>query len=330
MRKIYFIIPVYKVEKYLARCVGSVIEQSCENTEIILIDDGSPDNCPQICDEYAEKYGNIKVIHKKNGGLSDARNAGLSYIAERCGKEDYIAFLDSDDFIHKDFAAEMISLAETNDCDIVQCGYEKGSGCRFSSAPAARETLILNADEALLGYRLKSQVFAKIFKARIFETLRFPVGMINEDEFVTYRAVYNAEKILITDAKLFYYFQRSGSIMSDISAGMKNDPHRYDYLRAYEERAAFFRKLNKPEQVCRTYEKVCADIILRYCEQMRLVKSARDEDCVNGEYMRIYRESYKIMIKRRAIPLKRRLIYTCFYAFPMSAAAAGRFFDLRK
>ena len=97
MNKIFFVVPVYKVEKYLGRCTESILAQTYENIEIVLVDDGSPDNCPNLCDEYADKYPNIKVIHKENGGLSDARNAGIMYVRKVADDEDYITFVDSDD-----------------------------------------------------------------------------------------------------------------------------------------------------------------------------------------------------------------------------------------
>lgn len=329
MKKLFFIIPVYKVEDYLRRCVDSVLSQTYENIEIILVDDGSPDNCPAICDEYALKYTNIKVIHKQNGGLSDARNAGITYIKDIAKKDDYITFLDSDDFVHKQFAEKMISLCEQNSCGAAQCGYEKGSRDIFSNNFATK-TFHTNSEEALLGYTLKSQCCAKIYSFRVFADLLFPIGVLNEDEFVTYKAVYNAKNIAFTDEKLYYYYQHNTSIMVEIAKKLKNNPHRNDYLKAYKERIEFFQKENKPEQVLKTHEKICTDIILRYCEQMYLAKADRDEDCTSGEYMRIYNKNFKLMIKRSGIPLKRKLMYIAFYILPYSAVLMGKFFKLRK
>ena len=330
MRKIYFVIPVYMVEKYLRRCIDSVLCQSYENTEIVVVDDGSPDRCPEICDSYGAEYSRITVIHKKNGGLSDARNAGLMYVAQKADDDDYISFVDSDDFVYKSYAERLIELMEQNGCDIIQCGYIKGSGDRFDSEPKKGSVFCADPGDALLGYDLKSQMFGKIFRFGLFRRLRFPVGMLNEDEFVTYKAVWAAHRIAFTDEKLFYYFQRPDSIMSDVAKKMKNNPHRYDYLKAYREREKFFGDLGRYEQVQRTHEKICSDIILRYCEQMYLEKSRRDEDCMNGEYMRLYRESYKKMIGRRNMPQKRRLMYMAFNICPMSAVLAGKVFTLRK
>ena len=330
MKKLFFIIPVYKVEDYLRRCVDSVLSQTYENIEIILVDDGSPDNCPTICDEYASKYTNIKVIHKQNGGLSDARNAGITYIKDIAKEDDYITFLDSDDFVHSQYAEKMIALCEENSCEVAQCGYEKGNKDSFSDNFATPQVFYTNSENALLGYTLKSQCCAKIYSFRVFSELFFPTGVLNEDEFVTYRAVFNAKNIVFTDENLYYYYQHGTSIMVEIAKKLKDNPHRKDYLKAYAERIEFFEKAQKPEQVLKTREKICTDIILRYCEQMYLAKADRDEDCTSGEYIRIYKENFKTMIKRNNIPLKRKLMYIAFYILPYSAVLMGKFFKLRK
>ena len=123
---VYFVIPVYKVEDYITRCVNSVVSQTYTDVSIVLVDDGSPDNCPEICDNLALEHSNIKVIHKENGGLSDARNAGIDYVMSVADKGDFITFLDSDDFVHEKYAEIMVGLCNDNDCDSAQCGYEKG------------------------------------------------------------------------------------------------------------------------------------------------------------------------------------------------------------
>lgn len=330
MNKIYFIIPVYKVEKYLKRCVDSVISQSYKNVHIVLIDDGSPDNCGAICDRYGDKYDNVTVIHKENGGLSDARNKGLLYVRENADKDDYLTFLDSDDFLHRDFSKILIDLIEKNKCNIAQCGYEKGSGDSFSSEDRLKNISVTDSDAALLEYRIKSQSCAKVYKVHTFDDIMFTPGVYNEDEFVTYRAVHNAKRIVVTDENLYYYYQHETSIMDNIAKRMKNNPRRHDFLRAYEERIRFFEERNLPYQVMKTKEKICTDIILRYCEQMYLKKYERDEDCTNGTYLKIYKDNYKQMIKRPHIPIKRKLMYIAFRMVPYSAVIMGKIFTLRK
>lgn len=330
MEKLFFIIPVYGVEKYLNRCIDSVLAQSYRNIEIILVDDGSPDNCPQICDEYAKIHKNIQVIHKLNGGLSDARNAGIAYLKNNAGNEDFVSFLDADDFIHEQYAERMISLCKQYHCNAAQCSHEKGNSNNFRDDVKKIKSFCVSSEEALLGYTLKSQCGPKIFKAKIFFDILFPAGVWNEDEFVTYLAVYRAKNIAFTNERLHYYFQRDTSIMDDIAKKLKNNPHRYDFLKAYEERIHFFEQNNQPYQVMRTYEKICTDIILRYCEQMYLKREERDEDCINGRYMKIYKKNFNLMIRRKGMPLKRRLMYVLFRIFPYSAVIMGRIFTLRK
>lgn len=330
VKKIFFVIPVYKVEDYLERCVNSILNQTYQAIEIILVDDGSPDNCPAICDELAGKYDNIVVIRKKNGGLSDARNAGIRYVRDVAGDEDYITFVDSDDYVHKDYAKTMIDLCETNMCEAAQSAYEKGTNDTFSVKNPPKNIQIMSSYDALLGYRIKSSSCAKIYKAKLFDDIFYPVGKINEDEFVTYRAFFDAHRVAFTDEKLYYYYQHSTSIMDNVAKKLKNNPHRYDFLEAYDLRMKFFEQKNMPEQVLKTKEKICTDMILRYCEQMYLKKEERDTDCVNGKYMKIYRENFRPMIKRRGISIKKKLMYYAFYIMPYSGVVMGKIFGLRK
>lgn len=330
MNKIFFVVPVYKVEKYLKRCIESILSQTYTDTEIVLVDDGSPDKCPEICDEYEKKYHNIKVIHKENGGLSDARNAGIKYVLEVAGEEDYITFVDSDDYIHPEYAKTMIDLCVKNNCNMAQCSYEKGDKDSFSNISINTNIECKSAEDALLGYRIKSQICAKMFKVNLFKEILFPVGVINEDEFTTYKVVYNASKIVFTDEKLYYYFQHGSGIMADVAKKLKNNPHRYDFLTAYEERTQFFREKNLYEQVQKTREKICTDIILRYCEQMSLEKKDRDTDCINGTYLKMYKENFKVMISRKNIPVKRKLMYIAFYIAPITGVIAGNVLQMRK
>lgn len=330
MLELYFIIPVYRVEKYLPRCVDSVLAQTYDKCRIVLVDDGSPDGCPAICDRYAEEHPAIHVIHKENGGLADARNAGIDYVLSRADADDCVTFLDSDDFVAPSFAAVMTALCKENACSVAQCGYEKGEGDAFSEAAVAPNTAVCDAESALLGYRLKSMSCAKVYRASCLADLRYRVGVLNEDEFFTYRAVYAGKTTAFTDEKLYYYYQHDTSIMSDIAKRLKNNPHRFDFLKAYEERIAFFEEQNKPEQVQKTREKICTDILLRYSEQMQLPRDDRDEECVNGTYMKLYRENYKQMIERKGIPFKRRLIYRVFYCVPYAAALMSKVLRFRK
>ena len=328
---VYFIVPVYKVENYLRRCAESILNQTFPDVHLVLVDDGSPDNCPVICDEYAKNHTNVTVIHKENGGLSDARNFGIEHVLKVSQKNDFITFVDSDDFVREDYAEVLTGLCEEYKADVIQCGYEKGYDDSFSSNEIKEKHFVLSSQEALLDQRLKSQSCAKLYSVSVFENVRYPKGVLNEDEFTTWKLVYNGKNVLFTDLNLYYYFQHQNSIMDSIARKLKGNPHRFDWLKAYEERIAFFKEKNDcDEQVMRTYEKICTDIILRYTEQMWLPKDEREESCVNGEYILKYRDCFKKMFPRKGISIKRRMMYIGFYIFPQSAVIMGKIFGLRK
>ena len=210
------IVPIYNVENYLVRCIDSIINQTYSNLEIILVDDGSPDNCHIICDEYAKKDSRIKVIHKKNGGLSDARNAGLEIAT---GK--YISFIDSDDYIYKDMYTDLIGLIKAHDADISNCSvykfyendkfnldYDKEFNIKIYSNEDALRSLIMEEE-------IKQTVWNKIYKRKIIDDIKFEVGKIQEDEYWTYKVIGNAKKVVHIDKPMYYYLQRENSIMGE-------------------------------------------------------------------------------------------------------------------
>ena len=163
------------MERYIRRCVDSVLEQTYGRVGIILVDDGSPDGCPEICDEYARMHQNIQVVHRENGGLSDARNAGLDLVFKTADADDYISFVDSDDFIRSDYAEKMVALCEQFGCDMAQCSYEKGKDGAFPDAGMGHaHVYAVDSGQALLGYDLKSFACAKLFRCGVFKEVRFP------------------------------------------------------------------------------------------------------------------------------------------------------------
>lgn len=235
------IVPIYKVENYLHRCVDSIINQTYTNLEIILVDDGSPDKCPRICDEYAKKDSRIRVIHKKNGGLSDARNAGLDIATG-----EYIGFVDSDDYISLHFYQKLINVMKVSDSDIVECEIKKFKDTdeidyiennkldfKTFNTYEAMEDLILNNI-------LSVTVWNKLYKREVIEKFRFKVGKTNEDDFYTYLAFDNSNKISKLDEELYYYLQREDSIM-----GKNYKLNRLDEIEAKYERLKFIEKKYK-------------------------------------------------------------------------------------
>lgn len=234
MNKLSVIIPIYNVEKYLRRCIESVLKQTYLNLEIILVDDGSTDGCEKICDEYKEKDERVSVIHKKNGGLSEARNFGLKLVTG-----EIVTYLDSDDYIDANMYEKMIKAMRDKEADIVVCGtyidYEDGS----TKIKSEKKEKILNTEEALIELNSFSSfdmsVCNKIFKKEIIKDIDFPVGKKSEDYFVMYQYFARAKKVVIINEAKYHYFQRSNSI----SRG-KNVTH--DYIEGSKSQKEFFEK----------------------------------------------------------------------------------------
>lgn len=207
------IIPVYKVETYLEKCIVSVVEQTYKALEIILVNDGSPDRCGLICDEWGKKDNRIKIIHKKNGGLSEARNYGLD-IAQGT----YVVFIDSDDLVAPTMIERLFAESQKHEADIVECNYscftdvlpeKENREPTASTVCTSEKALSLLLNESVFKYT----VWNKLYRREIFGTLRFEVGKLHEDVFFTYQAFGKSKCIIKIDDCLYYYRQRSGSIM---------------------------------------------------------------------------------------------------------------------
>lgn len=216
-KKISVIIPVYNVEKYLRRCVDSVLTQTYENLEVILVDDGSPDGCPQICDEYANKDSRIRVIHKKNGGLSSARNAAL----DRGLTGDYVTFVDSDDWIAKDYYKHGIELIEKTGADVLQVDYAIASDEKVSKEDPSVEKVEVLEGKDILQYYLTTttttgsySVWRCLFSLNLIGNIRFRDGKINEDIDWKYKVLKRTKKFAVTNRVMCFYYQSGDSISS--------------------------------------------------------------------------------------------------------------------
>lgn len=256
---ITIIVPVYNVEKYLSKCLDSIICQTYKNLQIILIDDGSTDNSALICDEYAIKDDRIEVIHKKNGGLSSARNAGLDI-----ARGDYISFVDSDDYIANDMIETAYNAVIAEKADLCIFGikwiYEDGKTYdKVSYSPIIDE--MLNKNQAfhklcLDGYFYYVTAVNKLYKKSIFNNFRFPVGKLHEDEF-TVHYIFNAcEKIVSIKNELYFYIQRENSIMhSQVSI------KRLDGAYAFLDRSRFFKEKRLKDESFYAYRQACSVVL---------------------------------------------------------------------
>ena len=229
------IVPVYKVEKYLDQCIRSITQQTYQNLEIILVDDGSPDRSGTICDAWAEKDSRIKVIHKENGGSGKARNVALDL-----AKGELISFVDSDDYISSDMFAHLYSLLKQG-ADIAECGYMEtvdDHACfpEMEVTVAAYDAEIAMR-EHLMDRRFRQLIWNKLYRREMIGDIRFPEDMKIDDEFFTYRVLGNAKKLLCSDRVCYAYRQQPDSIMHQAFSlkrvqGLWAKQQRLEYIKA--------------------------------------------------------------------------------------------------
>lgn len=210
---ISIIVPVYNVEKYLEKCLNSILEQTYKNFEVIVVDDGSPDSCYEICEQYAKKDARIKAFHKKNGGLADARNYGLE---RSSGK--YITFIDSDDFVKEDYLEYLLCLLEKHKADISMCGnfrYWEDKEVKGSKKVEIKVFSSLEAVENLLYQKnIENSAWGKLYKRELFKNIQYPTGKLYEDLGTTYKVIFNAKRVVWSSSQKYFYLQRESSIMS--------------------------------------------------------------------------------------------------------------------
>lgn len=203
------IVPIYNVEKYLKRCVISLINQTYKNIEIILVDDGSTDNSRLMCDELKELDKRIRVIHKKNGGLSDARNVGINN-----AKGKYYSFIDSDDYITIDTIENLYKSMMKYDCDISICNMVQFNDNNeiFSFYEPTNQLTIYNDNDRFKTLNQPS-VCNKLFKSLLFQNIQFPIGKYYEDTYIYHELLYKAKKVVLTGKTGYWYYMREGSIL---------------------------------------------------------------------------------------------------------------------
>lgn len=232
------IIPVYKVEEYLHRCMESVLTQTYQNLEIILVDDGSPDRCPEICDAYARQDSRVKVIHQQNAGLSGARNAGMDAAAGI-----YFAFIDSDDYVAADFIERLYEACVSTGSPLGICRwtYVRGEGLPEHKTDKEQQDTV----QVLTAWELMERLYCpdgayyvvawnKLYKRELWDGIRYPLGRIHEDEATTHRIFHQAEQGVFVDLPLYGYF------VAPVSITRGFNPKRLDWITGVQERLVFF------------------------------------------------------------------------------------------
>ena len=302
------IVPIYKVEAYLSRCVDSIIGQTYHNIEIILVDDGTPDNSGLMADDYALNDDRVVVVHKPNGGLSEARNYGIAV-----ANGDYIGFVDSDDFIAKDMYYQLHNVIIQTGADACECQkvlfYEKGDNPLFDSVGSIKMYEGNSVISALLTDRdITCTVWNKLVNAKIAKLVLFDVGKIHEDILWTYRAYSKCKRVSTISHKLYAYFQREGSIMNSSFTAK-----RYDALDALRERAIEV-KHNQPELYPRAERSYAGGCMHRYQYLCRQKKTEEYERFKKELHKRFVESDRKAVMK--TVDFKYKLWYTLFLLFP--------------
>lgn len=244
MAEIGVVVPVYKVEPYLHRCVDSILAQTFTDFELILVDDGSPDRCGEFCEEYARKDSRIRVIHQKNAGLSEARNAGIDLLMAE-NRVQWLTFIDSDDWVHSAMLESLYAAVRQHQVKIASCGYEETTGACPVPAEESMASSLWKAKDYYLGHYPNATVaWGKLYHRSCFETLRYPAGKLHEDEFVTYRLLFGEGELAVTFAPLYaYYINLEGITKSTWKS------KRLDVWEAYEQQLAFFKKMGDRELI---------------------------------------------------------------------------------
>lgn len=296
--KLSIIVPVYKVEKYLDKCIKSILAQTFSDYELILVDDGSPDRCGEVCDEWAEKDARIRVIHKENGGLSDARNVGID-----AAQGEYIGFVDSDDYIREDMFEVLAANMEKYEADISMCGYVDTyeDGRTLGRRETDDSTIyIWDRKEAihqvLLGKLLSVHAYTKLYKRRLFETVRYPKGRISEDAYIIMDILDQVDKAVFTPRTEYYYMHRGDSINTS-----KYKPIDKTRIEAHEKNYKYIQE-NYPEYGTLAHDRYLGAV---YFVAHKMVMSRHDKTETN-ELISILRKNTDSVKKSKYFSGKRK------------------------
>ncbi len=301
------IIPVYQAEKYLLRCVQSVREQTYKNLEILLIDDGSTDKSPVICENMALMDKRITTIHQKNGGISAARNRGL-----QLAKGTYITFLDSDDFLHHQFIKYLLWLCLKNKAQIAEARMAAGSASDFHDVKVKGSMHVYDRKQAILSRKMKSGVAGKLYRRELFKELEFPVSdhFNYEDEALVYQLTYRCERVVYSEKPLYYCYQNQQSVTRN------NNPYKStDFYGVLTDRIHFFADVDK-ELLEHSYEYFCINLIRFYI----ICKSDPNNKNDMEALLKLYEKMYFKALYSSVTPITYKLMFTCFYLSPEFSA----------
>ena len=289
MSKISVIVPVYKVEKYIHRCVESILSQSYRDLELILVDDGSPDSCGAICDEYAERDDRIRVIHRKNGGLSAARNTGIDWVMDHSDSQ-WLTFIDSDDWVHVDFLKVLVQAAEQKQVRMAACDLIRTDRVLTDIEVSAEIAVSMDAEQAYRDfYGMFMTACCKLWHRELLKDLRFPVGKLHEDCYITHIPLFEAGKVAVCDVPMYYYFSNPGSITR-----MKWSEKRLEELESHEVRADWL----KAHGYDMAYRREIEVYVMTIYEHTEVLAKLSQKDSVYMPYLKDLRKKLRRELKQ--------------------------------
>ncbi|MDY3993480.1 MAG: glycosyltransferase family 2 protein [Evtepia sp.] len=284
------IVPVYNVEPYLHRCVDSILAQTFTDFDLILVDDGSPDNCPAICDEYAERDNRVHVIHQENGGLSAARNAGIDWAFANSDSQ-WLTFVDSDDWIHPEMLEQLLNAAVESNVAVSMCRFFRTANTSLPPVDTFTVRLVSPIDAYILdGKHVSAFACGRLYRKTCFQTIRFPVGRLFEDLFTTYKILFSLQAIALFNEPLYYYYQNPSGITRSHWV-----PHRLDELDGYEEQLRFFKEKNDIS----AFRAVSWSYLVAICTQFNMVNSAAES--VDAKYVRMLRSKLRRRLHKATV-----------------------------
>ena len=308
MPQISVIVPVYQVESFIHRCVDSILNQTYTDFELILVDDGSPDNCDVICDEYAEKDGRIHVIHQKNRGLSSARNVGIDWAFANSDSE-WLTFIDSDDWVHERYLELLYSAVKKYDVCVSQCGLVRTKEW-MPFLDVESKILLVSPEEQYVNW-FNAYFCAKLYKKTCFDHLRFPEGILFEDVTIWYRFLFSFDQIAIVDEPLYYYFQNPIGITNSTWT-----PIKLTQVNAWEEQVEFFTQYGNGPVLVQALRK-CFWVLENHCAQLK--NSDRITQYEKVHFDAVLRRKMRILLKEHNNTLRKMSEYNHYHdiAYPI-------------
>ena len=292
MAVISIVVPVYKVEKYLERCIDSILMQSFQDYELILVDDGSPDRCGEICEEYAERHESIVVLHRENGGLSVARNTGIEWVFSNSTSE-YITFIDSDDWVHPRYLELLYQAVKSTDTAVSVGGFkraEKYEKDKVHKLRAVPEPIVMSAEDFFINHQWDfNYAWGKLYSREYFAEVRYPEGKNFEDTFTTYKVLFAGEKVAFIDYPLYYYYYN----IEGISHSMWT-PSELVVMEGIREQIKFYRD----NGYYRALEKEEELYVNHHAYQINRIRANKAELKQNITYLRSLRKEMMKLIRR--------------------------------